>query len=116
MCDCGKGCLTPDEVQNLRDDLASAERERAHQHRRADQAALGHAREADRADRSEFLHKQEIEALQARVAELERLLGLADSWITAALECKEWRWDADQHEAATHTRDELRAELEGKKE
>ena len=56
------------------------------------------------------------EALQARVAELEGLLGLADSWITAALECKEWRWDADQHEAATHTRDEIRAALGGKKE
>lgn len=47
-------------------------------------------------------------------AELERLLGLADSWISAALECKEWRWDADQHEAATHTRDEIRAALGGK--
>ena len=57
-----------------------------------------------------------IEALQARVVELERLAGLADSWITAALECKDWLWDADQHEAATHTRNELRAALEGKKD
>ena len=41
---------------------------------RADQAALGHAREADRADQSEFLHKQEIAALQKRVAKLEALV------------------------------------------
>ena len=57
------------------------------------------------------LTSDEATALQARVAELERLAGLADSWITAALECKDWHWDADQHEAATHTRDELRAAL-----
>jgi hypothetical protein len=54
-------------------------------------------------------------ALQARVAELKHLANLADSWITAALECKDWHWDEDQHKAATHTRDELRAALEGKK-
>lgn len=47
----------------------------------------------------------------ARIAWLERLLGRADSWISAALECKEWRWDA---EAATHARDEIRAALGGK--
>lgn len=58
----------------------------------------------------------ERDALQARVAELERLAGLADSWITAALECEDWHWDADQKEAATHTRDELRATMEGKKD
>ena len=55
------------------------------------------------------LMPDEATALQARVAELERLAGLADSWITAALECKDWNWDPDQHEAATHTRDEIRA-------
>lgn len=53
-------CLTPDEVQNLRDDLASAERERAHQHGRADRNAAEHARE-----------QAKREALQARVAKLE---------------------------------------------
>ena len=41
---------------------------------RADQAALGHAREADRADLSEFLHKRDVAALRARVAELEAAL------------------------------------------
>ncbi len=50
-------CLTPDEAEALQ--------------ARADQAALGHAREADRADLSEFLHKRDVEALQKRVAELE---------------------------------------------
>jgi len=52
--------LTPDEAAALQ--------------ARADQAALGHAREADRADQSEFLHKQEIAALQKRVAKLEALV------------------------------------------
>ena len=56
-------CLTPDEVQNLRDDLASAERERAHQHGRADRNAAERARE-----------QAKREALQKRVAELEDLI------------------------------------------
>ena len=56
-------CLTPDEVQNLRDDLATSERERAHQHGRADRNAAEYAREQGRR-----------EALQARVAELEEML------------------------------------------
>lgn len=33
------------------------------------------------------------------------------AWLTAALECKTWSWDADQHEAATATRDDARATL-----
>jgi hypothetical protein len=52
--------LTPDEAAALQ--------------ARADQAALGHAREADRADQSEFLHKQEIAELQKRVAKLKGAL------------------------------------------
>jgi hypothetical protein len=55
--------LPSDEVQNLRDDLASAERERAHQHGRADRNAAEYAREQGKR-----------EALQARVAELEGAL------------------------------------------
>ena len=62
------------------------------------------------------LTPEDIAAKDARIAELERLLSLADFWITGAIECKEWRWDADQHEAATHTRDEIRAALGGKDE
>ena len=50
---------------------------------RADQAAQGHAREADRADQSEFLHKQEIAALQKRVAELEGAVRTAAECIDA---------------------------------
>jgi hypothetical protein len=38
-------------------------------------------------------------------------LEMADCWLTAALECKTWHWDADQHEAATETRDALRVSL-----
>ena len=63
-----------------------------------------------------ILTPEEAAALQKRVAELEGLLGLADFWITAAIECREWHWDADQHEAATHTRNEIRAALEGGKD
>jgi hypothetical protein len=70
-------CLTPDEATALQ--------------ARADQAAQGHAREADRADRSEFLHKQEIAALQKRVAELE------ESLKEAATSVKEWGAYASQY-------------------
>lgn len=52
--------LTPDEALALQ--------------KRADQAALGHAREAARADQIEFLHKRDVAALQKRVAELEAAL------------------------------------------
>ena len=95
-------CLTPDEVQNLREGDAvkrlEAEQKLAHRDNLIGEFMAINTRERAARD-----------ALQARVAELERLAGLADSWITAALECKDWYWDADQHEAATHTRDELRA-------
>lgn len=40
--------------------------------KRADQSALGYAREARRADLFKFLHKRDVAALQARVAELEK--------------------------------------------
>lgn len=65
-------CLTPDEVQNLRDDLASAERERAHQHGRADRNAAEHARE-----------QAKREALQKRVVELEGVLRKAKQHFVA---------------------------------
>ena len=52
--------LTPDEVAALQ--------------ARADQSALGYAREARRADLFKFLHKRNVAALQARVAELEAAL------------------------------------------
>lgn len=51
------------EVVNLRDDLASAERERAHQYDRSERRAVGYAQE-----------RGKREALQARVAELEGLI------------------------------------------
>ena len=53
-------CLTPDEATALQ--------------KRADQSALGYAREARRADLFKFLHKRDVAALQARVAKLERLV------------------------------------------
>ena len=53
-------CLKPDEATALQ--------------KRADQSALGYAREARRADLFKFLHKRDVAALQARVAELEAAL------------------------------------------
>ena len=50
-------CLKPDEATALQ--------------KRADQSALGYAREARRADLFKFLHKRDVAALQARIAELE---------------------------------------------
>lgn len=87
-------CLTPDEVQNLRDDLASAERERAHQHGRADHNAAEHAREQGKR-----------EALQKRVAVLEGALG-------DLLRCTEKHVFGDECKAQ---RDKARAALEGGK-
>lgn len=42
--------------------------------KRSDQSALGHAREARRADLCKFLRKRDVAALQARIAELEAAL------------------------------------------
>jgi len=87
-------CLTPDEVQNLRDDLASAERERAHQHDRADRSAAEYAGE-----------QKKREALQARVAELE---GALKRWIEA-------EDNGDGHECI-HALSDARKLVEGKKD
>ena len=59
--------------------------------KRADQSALGYAREARRADLFKFLHKRDVAALQARVAELEA--GLKD----AAASVAEWGAYASQY-------------------
>jgi hypothetical protein len=79
-------CLMPDEVQNLRDDLASAERERAHQHGRADRNAAEHAREQGKR-----------ETLAARVAELEGVLKDAAAsvgeWGAYASQYLQEKWD-----------------------
>ena len=53
-------CLTPAEVAALQ--------------KRADQSALGYAREARKADLFKFMHKRDVAALQARIAELEAAL------------------------------------------
>ena len=66
-----------EETQNLRDDLASNERERAHQHGRADRNAAEYARE--QAKREAL--RQEIAAKDARIAELEAALRHLDDLI-----------------------------------
>ena len=94
-------CLTPDEVQNLCDDLASAERERAHQHGRADWNAAEYARE-----------QAKREALQKRVAELEGALDFyacVDHYQTHSAVAPVKRVLADRGAKA-------RAALEGKKD
>ena len=55
-------------------------------------------------------------ALQARVAELERLAENANQCLKAALNDKDWPWDTDQHRDTTLCFYELRAALEGKKD
>jgi hypothetical protein len=92
------------ENANLQDDLASAERERAHQQGRADRNAAEYARE-----------QKKREQLQAENAQLQGLLSECNSWVTAAIECKNWTWDWDQKEAAIFARDQARAAL-GEKE
>ena len=62
------------------------------------------------------LSPDEATALQARVAELERLAENANQCLKAALNDKDWPWDTDQHRDATLCFYELRATLEGKKD
>ena len=85
-------CLTPDEVQNLRDDLASAERERAHQHGRADQNAAEYAREQGKRD-----------ALQKRVPKLETALQFQHGRAERAQ-------DRADRSAAEHAREQVNRE------
>lgn len=65
-------CLTPDEAPALQ--------------KRADQSALGYAREARRADLFKFLYKRDVAALQARVAELQAALRDARHDLVAYIE------------------------------
>ena len=39
------------------------------------------------------------------------LISLAEIWLGSALDCKQFVWDADQHEAATQTQQQLKATL-----
>ena len=95
--------LTPDEVQNLRDDLASAERERAHQQSRADRNAAEHARE-----------QAKREALQARVAKLE---GALREMVYEATHLSPQEDDGSHWcKISKGTLEKARAALEGKKD
>ena len=60
-----KDCL--DTIDNLRDDLASVERERAHQHDRADRNAAEYAREQKK--------REQLQAENARIKELLKEVG-----------------------------------------
>jgi hypothetical protein len=100
--------LTPDEVQNLRDDLASAERECAHQHGRADRNAAEYARE-----------QAKREALQARVAELEGALSIARAMLVKAfnrVHCLPRSSDTELADKIEATLGAIRAAMEGKKD
>ena len=54
----------------------------------------------------------EITRLRAEMARLREASEGCDLWLTAALECKSWAWDAQQREAATESRDAIRAALD----
>jgi hypothetical protein len=49
--------------------------------------------------------------IQAENARLLEVLSECNSWLTAAIECKNWTWDWDQKEAAIFARDQARAAL-----
>ncbi len=53
--------------------------------------------------------------IQAENARLREALSECNSWLNAAIECKNWTWDWDQKEAAIFARDQARAAL-GEKE
>ena len=76
-------CLTPDEATALQ--------------ARADRNAAGFARVDAEAERDKFLHKQEIAALQKRVAELETALKAAaediGDWGAYASQYLQEKWD-----------------------
>ena len=56
-------------------------------------------------------HLALVAARDAEVARLREALEACELWVTAALECKSWSWDFDQHAAATESRDAARAAL-----
>lgn len=63
--------------------------------------------------RREMLGKA-ASALEAQSKEIEALrsaLTQAEFWLDGALNCKDWRWDADQHEAASYSLDTIRIAL-----
>lgn len=45
------------------------------------------------------------------IARLRELVEMSEIWLNAALGCKDWVWDVDQHEAATETLRDLRAAI-----
>lgn len=80
-------------------------------------------------DQPGYIHRKGWNAALLRVMDLkratthpapldaERLREAADTcafWLEGALKCKNWHWDADQHEAATWSLNELRAALHQK--
>ena len=77
--------LPHDEVQNLRDDLASAERERAHQHGRADRNAAEYAREQGKREALQAREEAMLEEkAQARAELRDRFAGYALIGLLAA--------------------------------
>lgn len=63
------------------------------------------------APRFQGIKISDLEAILSRIASLEGALTNTEAWLTAALECKLWSWDADQYESASMSRDQARSLL-----
>lgn len=49
------------------------------------------------------------------IVEADELLSMAEAWLRAALECKEWTWDEDQHESCSRLVADIQKRLQASK-
>ena len=45
------------------------------------------------------------------IIQADELLTMAEVWLSAALECQTWSWDADQHESCSRLVSDIRSRL-----
>ena len=57
------------------------------------------------------LHKHAAD----NIVEADELLSMAEAWLKAALECKTWAWDEDQHESCSRLVADIQKRLQPSK-